>query len=118
MSLLSNILCTEIKPATCSNCGNKVIREHKTAGYLANGIFAAMGIPYLVLIVILFEYLPWVLAGTVLIILAGYLWDTLRVNPVVYSEDMTKQYNKRTTKVLVIMALILLAVLVIGANGT
>lgn len=77
-----------------------------------------MGIPYLVLIVILFEYLPWVLAGTVLIILAGYLWDTLRVNPVVYSEDMTKQYNKRTTKVLVIMALILLAVLVIGANGT
>lgn len=118
LSLVRDFLCTEILPAKCSNCGNKVVRCHKTLGYLAEGIFALWGMPYIALAFVFIEHMHWYIFGTVMILLAGYIWDTVRTDPVIYTDGAKEMYRKRSTKTLIVTIVILLAVVVFGAYGT
>ncbi len=98
LGFLSNLACSEIIPANCILCGKSVVRKHPTPGLLAAGLFAAMGIPYLALVVLLFQYLPWLVLVTVLLFLGAYIRDTVKIQLSQHTEEDRANYKDASRK--------------------
>ncbi len=94
------------------------MRKHTRTSALWEFLFSGLALPALVLLVMSVIWLPWVVAGTVLIFSSLYVWDTI-ANPIhIQTIEDKNQEKKSNWQALAFVLFCALSVVVYLANGT